>query len=370
MKTILIVGQGPSKSGVGKMPLDGDKGSGAKLAELAGVTAEQLHEKAECINLLTEWYGSNGKGDKFPMEFAKENAASLKPLFAQYKHVILLGSNVAAAFGYKSKTLHWFGKDPLIAIVPHPSGVNRHWNDPANVEHAKLFLTPLFGGVLIRTEEVRAKFCTEYVERFDKQLREWWQVAEVLHEVERDHLFLEVGCKSFNDWLRQHAPTSYSFCYAARKRFLSLKEHVPMEDLKQIPSETADWASKAKNISPAALKRPEVIAALKNPKKKAIEALQKAAPDEHVEHTHNFLAKFSASQYNAVMDGHEAYRALVDDKAGFEDFVEHLVALWMDTAFEEDVKFEDVVTVRDAWMRFRGHDQAQEKASAAAVAAL
>lgn len=378
MKSILIIGQGPSKSGEGRPPLEGQFGSGKKLAELSGVTIEKMHELADCVNLLDSWHGSNGKGDHFPMKLAREKAPAVQKLWQNYERVVLLGSNVAEAFRFESEPLTWQKmEDCSVAIMPHPSGVNRWWNDEQNKADAAAFLRSVFedckvpdSDVLIRKKEARAKFCTEYVERFDKQLREWWQVAEVLHEVERDQLFLEVECKSFNEWLRKHAPTSYSFCYAARKRFLSLKEHVPMEDLKQIPSETADWASKAKNISPAALKRPEVIEALKNPKKKAIEALQIAAPDEHVEHTHNFLAKFSASQYNMVMDGHEAYRALVDDKAGFEDFVESLVSDWFDSAIQTH-DHAPSCTVRDAWQVHKGtHDQAKEKTSAAVVAAL
>ena len=66
--------------------------------------------------------------------------------------VVFLGKQVANAFGCKGRWFHWREArlpigDPRVqcrcAIVPHPSGRNRFWDDPENVQEARRFLSEL-----------------------------------------------------------------------------------------------------------------------------------------------------------------------------------------------------------------------------------
>ena len=71
--------------------------------------------------------------------------AAASGLLAELTHdhtVLMLGRRVCAAFGHQK--LPWLhgslSKHALLVAVPHPSGLNRWWNDPANVELAETTL--------------------------------------------------------------------------------------------------------------------------------------------------------------------------------------------------------------------------------------
>lgn len=60
------------------------------------------------------------------------------------RRTILLGSRVATAFGMKAYdgfTWNTILRDCRVARMPHPSGRNLFWNDPANVARARAFLS-------------------------------------------------------------------------------------------------------------------------------------------------------------------------------------------------------------------------------------
>lgn len=66
------------------------------------------------------------------------------------RRVVLLGANVSRAFGVSFRKLsevvlswHPVGEGLAAAVVPHPSGLNRWWNDPDNRVRARLFLRPV-----------------------------------------------------------------------------------------------------------------------------------------------------------------------------------------------------------------------------------
>ena len=59
---------------------------------------------------------------------------------------LLCGRRVAAAFGFRADVAYlrwyrWEGK--WYAVIPHPSGIVRWYNDPANVQRARRFLRRL-----------------------------------------------------------------------------------------------------------------------------------------------------------------------------------------------------------------------------------
>lgn len=199
---------------------------------------------------------------------------------------------------------------------------------------------------IVRQE--RARFCTEYLQKFDGIVRNWVDLAEVLLEVERDELYLELGIETWDEWALKTAPVSHRLCYAVKARFKALTEagFLPAE-LKGMLPETAEWASKARNISPAALTNPEVKEALKLPKQKAVKRIQEVVPDEHVESTVELGCKFAGTQGIAIQDAYAAFVALKDEKASLEDFLEFTVSEYMDSVYQ--VRGEQSITVRQCW---------------------
>ena len=141
----LIIGEAPSMNGNPDKPITGR--SGRFLAEVAwGDDADVPRFLAgfERKNLLLAWPGHAGKGSAWPITAARKAASTLLPRLAG-RTAILLGKRVARAFGMAR--LGYFTLAPIrcgaagimpvwVVIVPHPSGINRWWNDPANRKKA------------------------------------------------------------------------------------------------------------------------------------------------------------------------------------------------------------------------------------------
>lgn len=184
---VLLVGQAPSRDTCGGPPFSGR--SGRRLADLAGVEHSRLGEVFALVNLLDRWPGKNGRGDAFPMSEARAAAARLD--LSKHDVVVLVGRNVARACGLKDAGYfkhhevaapladgkgqyvdqvgeQWIGfpaptipaqvqgkmgkglgagcatfKAVTVFVIPHPSGVNRWWNDAANEQKARRFMEEL-----------------------------------------------------------------------------------------------------------------------------------------------------------------------------------------------------------------------------------
>lgn len=133
MQKILIVGQAPSRV----------KGrSSGRLAKLAGLTRAEFEDRTVWKNLINSVQGKQGKGDAFPMAEAKKAAIKILDGIPAESAILLLGGNVARAFGFKPKYFNSIGP---FKIFPHPSGINRWYNDPRNVRKAQKFLRKIFG---------------------------------------------------------------------------------------------------------------------------------------------------------------------------------------------------------------------------------
>ena len=209
-------------------------------------------------------------------------------------------------------------------------------------------------GHSIESRQQRAEYCTNYLETFEKSCRNWVDLAMILYEVEHDELFEPLGFASMDDWIRTHAPVSYRLCYAIKGRYKALKEaNLDDSTLRLIDPEVAQWASKAKNISPAELSKPEVKEILTTmPKQKAVRALKKALPLQHIEEEFSLDCKFAESQGKAVLEGYEAFKRLKDEHASMADFIEFLVVeLYMESVYER--RGEKAVTVREVWNQMR-----------------
>jgi uracil-DNA glycosylase len=142
-----MVGQAPSKETEGEPPFSGK--CGKFLAELMSLTQEEMLAQHDFVNVFDRWPGKGINGDKFPFPEAELLAKRLLPQL-QGRTVVLLGANVARAFGAKGFAYFQCYElrdpsdptkvvSPLIAVVPHPSGVNRLYNQPQKrLDAAKL----------------------------------------------------------------------------------------------------------------------------------------------------------------------------------------------------------------------------------------
>lgn len=140
----LLVGQAPSASAQGVLGA-----SGARLAKLAGLGLEEYAARFARANLLDAWPGPAGRlggGDAFDLADARAAWRDLLP-HVHGRPVVLLGRHVARAAGladapwWEWAALSWRPRRrgwlrAQVAVVPHPSGVSRWWNDPDGVLRA------------------------------------------------------------------------------------------------------------------------------------------------------------------------------------------------------------------------------------------
>ncbi len=140
-KPVLFIGEAPGRKGPRDMDVvfvDKVFGRGARPGAAA------LLRRSQHRNLLNYWPGEDGKGSYFPALVAKEEARKIRiPLHVHT--LVLLGMRVATAF--QMHLVPYFERrtyrDRLVYVVPHPSGVNRWWNDPDNRRQARRFLEEL-----------------------------------------------------------------------------------------------------------------------------------------------------------------------------------------------------------------------------------
>jgi len=144
----LLVGEAPAKGS--KEPLGGR--SGRFLAKLLGMGMGGFLDAFDRANLLRfRQRPSAGKGDLFDLALASANA---RRMGLRGRDVLLLGKRVALAFGLKDPA--WLrpvrlGKRERAAFVlPHPTGINRWWNDGGNRALATGLLSSVLGGATVR----------------------------------------------------------------------------------------------------------------------------------------------------------------------------------------------------------------------------
>jgi hypothetical protein len=129
----LLVGEAPSKNEHPPTPIEGRIGK--RLAGYAGLTFEEFLIHFDRTNLLSVRQDTKEKGFEFDAATARTNAYQLIITLERGRTVILLGKRVAMAFDVPVDYFAWRNInafDGWLAVVPHPSGINRWFNDPAN----------------------------------------------------------------------------------------------------------------------------------------------------------------------------------------------------------------------------------------------
>jgi uracil-DNA glycosylase len=155
----LFIGEAPSPSTsrFGSHPLVGM--TGARLAQWARLSPSEFHARAACVNLFWQvpqrWEAKAARRQAEwlwasitqPKEQVLDHYGAWVREVAVGAPVILLGERVAAAFGMASLRPYQLTQTagPAVAVMPHPSGLNHHWNEAANVRRAERFLRKVMG---------------------------------------------------------------------------------------------------------------------------------------------------------------------------------------------------------------------------------
>lgn len=110
---------------------------GERLAHLLAQHRLKFYAQHDRFNLNRRWNGKQGAGDVFLRPEGLSRAMLIDD--AGYRAVVMLGAEVTACFGWKWEPLATFAslRTPTRRLAfPHPSGLNRWWNEPGNPDRA------------------------------------------------------------------------------------------------------------------------------------------------------------------------------------------------------------------------------------------
>lgn len=129
----VLVGTDPKQDGL--EPFDPLYPSGRRLAQLMGLPPQVFRLRTDRVNLHA------GMQDQTTDSHAARN---LLPLL-RGRRVVLLGNQVAQAFGVEPDWFQW-SRHPegfVVSVAPHPSARSTWWNSKANVQRASDYFLAL-----------------------------------------------------------------------------------------------------------------------------------------------------------------------------------------------------------------------------------
>lgn len=164
----LLIGEAPGPNGDPEKPLEGKPAE--RLLESMGYWARSVSEIPEAGTTLREIFEvrnlidrpmertEGSKGTDWPEDEARDAAHRLAHLVEPNQPVVFLGKRVATAFElpvveWWKWTRQWAGRKPSpwallqYAIIPHPSGIVRTWNQPVNRVRAGMVLWQALGEI-------------------------------------------------------------------------------------------------------------------------------------------------------------------------------------------------------------------------------
>jgi uracil-DNA glycosylase len=135
----LIIGQAPG-IGYAERPEPVAGRCGGRLAALCGLSLDEFLSRFDRENLVPYFPGRLITGDRFVGRVEARDLAERFRSAVVDRRVVVLGFSTATAFRLTHPAFtfarHWGGE---FAFCPHPSGVNRWWNDPENLRLAAQF---------------------------------------------------------------------------------------------------------------------------------------------------------------------------------------------------------------------------------------
>lgn len=130
----VLIGEAPSRTSDPTVPFSGR--SGDRLRKLVDL------DRFELRNLLDAYPGKKGKGTLWDATGACVRACEVAAGL-EGRSVVFVGRRVSTAFGHsRLDWCRWHREERgfEVAAIPHPSGIVRFWNDPANVSAVREFL--------------------------------------------------------------------------------------------------------------------------------------------------------------------------------------------------------------------------------------
>jgi hypothetical protein len=168
--------------------------------------------------------------------------------------------------------------------------------------------------------EERAQARDSYVRNFDRQFKDWQEIAKCCLSVKRDEDWKTLGFESFARWLHDAAPASERYLYLAMGLWENLSPDIPEDKLNEIPLGTA--AILQRQVKSAKLRKdPKILEAAKQKPKKFIADMKELAPDQHVELRHRITLDFEASAWSVIEATFEKYKVM-EGECSLETFIE------------------------------------------------
>ena len=164
----------------------------------------------------------------------------------------------------------------------------------------------------------RAEARDSYVRNFDRQFKDWTDIASCCISVDRDRDWETLGFHSFHAWLLDAAPASRSYLYLVIGRYKELIPDIPQEELAEIPLKSAGVLA---SMSKTKRKDPEIRKSAKKKPKEFIEDMQTLAPDQHIEARHRITLDFPVSAWSVIEATFEKYQ-LLEGATSLESFIE------------------------------------------------
>ena len=140
-RTTVFIGQQPNSYEDEGLALPCRPGSsGQRLAQMMGVLPEAFETNFIRMNVSPHY-----EPDGFTPEYYRADVLNFLPLL-EGKRVVLLGPPVALAFGFERQSYEWAAwfdhptEHVKFAVSPHPSGLNRLYNNPEMMGMVSSFL--------------------------------------------------------------------------------------------------------------------------------------------------------------------------------------------------------------------------------------
>lgn len=141
----LLIGQAPGPHTHPDLPLfpEPRTSAGGRLLALTGLSHNEYMARFDRVNLLYHYFGKHANDvDKFPQAQARAAAEAMRS-FLVGREVLLVGRDVATAFGHADTPWLEWHTDPWefrFAVLPHPSGRNHWYNCSENKLAASNFM--------------------------------------------------------------------------------------------------------------------------------------------------------------------------------------------------------------------------------------
>ena len=126
---------------IGEQPGKNEGRIGHRLAAFAGISFGEFMDTFERMNLLQVRAEYSGKNMAFSVAEARTHADIVRRKLQPEQLVLVLGKRAAEALGLVEEYFMLQNVNgALVYVVPHPSGANRWFNDPANSEQMIMFM--------------------------------------------------------------------------------------------------------------------------------------------------------------------------------------------------------------------------------------